>query len=426
MAKEVKTVSGPVDIALEVPGSKSITQRSFLCAALAEGESLLKGALFSEDTELLLSALKASGVGLKQESGLLKFVGVSGRPAFSSSERVFFGNNGTGSRFFLAYASLAGAGSVEVYGRPRLHERPMKPLLEALRKLGARITPLEKDGYLPVRIEPGTLRGGSLRLSTKESSQFLSALLLIGPYLEGGISIEVEDELVSAPYVELTLDVMRAFGAEVKREGRTFSVKEGTYSGRTYEVEGDASSASYFLIIPAVLGGRVRIKNLSLRSKQADVLLLKVLDEAGGRVYEDEGVVVEFSKEPETFEVDIRDAPDLFPTLCVLAVFCKGRSRIYGAPHLRYKECDRIGAMVRELKKCGVRIRELPDGAEVEGGVRVHGAELDTYDDHRIAMSLSVLGLAVPGVVIRDPECVAKSFPNFWDLLDLVREEGQK
>ena len=416
--KALKPLKGPVQVRLSLPGSKSLTQRALMCAALAEGESLLENPLLSEDTELLMAALSASGVRIKAAEEGLKIKGVGGKPAFSKA-RVFFGNNGTGSRFFLAYAALSKAGEALVYGKPRLHERPMGPLVEALRALGGQLEWVEREGFLPVKINPGTLKGKRVKLSAQKSSQFVSALLLIGPYLPGGLELEIVDEMVSTPYVNLTLRVMEAFGVGVERAPFGFRVPEGNYQARPYLIEGDASSASYFLILPALLGGEVVIENLPLDSVQADARLFSLLSEIGERVEkEGSGVKVTFKAPPQAFEIDLKESPDLFPTLCVLAAVAQGHSRIYGAPHLRYKECDRIAAMARELAKCGVPVRELPDGIEIEGGAHFTGAEIETYDDHRIAMALAILGLKVPGIVIRHPECVAKSFPDFWKFLE--------
>ena len=418
--REIRPLKGPVALKLRLPGSKSLTQRALLCAALAEGFSEIRNPLLSEDTELLAAALRVSGCAVELRDGSFTVSGIKGRPSFSGKE-IFFGNNGTGSRFFLAYAALTRKGEVVLYGKPRLHERPMGPLISALRDLGARVECLEREGYLPVRVSPGELSGGRIRLPATHSSQYISALLLIGPHLPGGLELEIEGEMVSTPYVELTFSVMRAFGAEVERIPGGFRVREGSYRGRPYEVEGDASSASYFLILPALLGGSVEVENLPPDSPQADTLLLKILSGIGGLVESaGGGVRVSFSERPRAFEVNLREAPDLFPTLCVLAAVAEGRSRIYGAPHLRYKECDRIAAMATELKKCGVSLTEFPDGIEIQGGTPLRGAEIETYDDHRIAMAFAVLGLAVPGMVIRNPACVAKSFPEFWDYLERV------
>ncbi len=421
--REIEPLKGPIRVSLSLPGSKSLTQRALLCAALAEGESVITNPLISEDTELLAHALACSGAEVELEKGRFRVKGIGGRPSFSAEAKVYFGNNGTGSRFFLAYAALSRAGEVLIYGKPRLHERPMGPLLEALRGLGARLECEEREGYLPVRVFPGEVSGGRVRLSAEKSSQFVSALLLVGPYLSGGLELEIAGEMVSTPYVELTLSVMRAFGAEVEKTPYGFRVSEGGYRARPYEVEGDASSASYFLILPALLGGSVTVENLSPDSPQADTLLLRILSKIGGRVEASgNGVRVTFSERPQAFEVNLKEAPDLFPTLCVLAAVAEGCTRIYGAPHLRYKECDRIAAMATELKKCGVSLKELPDGIEIQGGGNLRGAEIETYDDHRIAMALAVLGLAVPGMVIRNPACVAKSFPEFWDYLKIFYE----
>ncbi len=401
---------------LRVPSSKSLTQRAFICAALANGKSTIKNPLMSEDPSLLLSALEKTGVKTGFKDGVLEIEGV-GKSPLLSGERVYLGNNGTGTRFLLAYLSLGQGSFVEIYGKKRLHERPVAPLVEALRTLGAQIVCLEREGFLPLKILPGVLKGGKVSLPGNISSQFLSALLLIGPCLEGGLEIVVEDELLSGGYVEMTIEVMKKFGLEVEREKGSFRVKEGEYEPTFYEVPADASSSSYFLSLPLILGrGEVIIENYDRHSGQPDVALLSFLQEMGAKVESKEkGVKVSFSGRPRAAEFNLADCPDLFPTLCVLLAVAEGKGVIRGAPHLRYKETDRIKAMATELTKVGVFVEELPDGIIIEGREDFKKARIATYDDHRIAMAFAILGLRIGDLLIENPECVVKSYPEFWE-----------
>jgi len=406
---------------IRVPSSKSLTQRAFVCSALAEGKSRIINPLLSEDPRLLLSALEATGVNISSTGNVCEIKGVSGIPELSGS-KVFLGNNGTGTRFFIAYASLGKGSFVEVFGKERLHERPVAPLVNALRALSANIECLGREGYLPLRIKEGNLKGGKVKLPGNISSQFISALLLIGPYLEGGLTVEVEGELLSAGYVEMTIEVMKEFGVDVSREAGFFKVDEGFYQAREYEVPADASSSSYFLSIPLILGrGEVFIENYLANSSQPDVVLLSFLKEMGAEVVAYPlGVKVRFEGRPKACEFNVGDCPDLFPTLCILLACAEGEGRIYGAPHLRYKETDRIKAMATELKKLGVKVKELPDGIIIEGREDFEPSRIQTYDDHRIAMAFAILGLKSDGIVLENPACVEKSYPEFWEHLESV------
>jgi len=406
---------------LKVPSSKSLTQRAFICSALAEGKSRIINPLLSEDPRLLLSALEATGVKASFSDNILVIEGIAGKPNLSG-EKVYLGNNGTGARFFIAYASLGRGSFVEVYGKDRLHERPVAPLISALRTLSANIECLEREGYLPLRIYEGNPRGGKVSLPGNVSSQFISALLLIGPYLRGGLTIEVEGELLSAGYVDMTIEVMRHFGVDVERINGCFTVKEGFYQETDYEVPADASSSSYFLSIPLILGrGEVYIENYSATSSQPDVALLSFLREMGANIeVMPLGVKVSFEGRPKACEFNVGDCPDLFPTLCVLLACAEGKGIIRGAPHLRYKETDRIKAMATELKKLGVEVEELPDGIVIEGREDFKPARINTYDDHRIAMSFAILGLRCGNLIIENPACVEKSYPEFWEHLENI------
>lgn len=415
----VEPIDHPLDAKVRVPGSKSITQRAMLCAALAEGQSTLVGALHSEDPELLAGALSITGAQVERTQEGLLIEGVAGKPRLPGA-KVFMGNNGTGTRFFLAYAALGQGEDIVLTGTERLCERPVAPLIEALIAWEARISYLEKEGFLPVRIQGGGLSGGRVALSVAKSSQFLSALLLVGPYTKKLAEIELVSPLVSRPYVDLTITVMQAFGAEVEEEGEVFRVKQKPYRSQIYEVEGDASSASYFLAAAALVGGRVTVTNLPQNSLQGDAAFAGLLSRMGCEVSYENGVTVERPPEVALRAIDVNMGryPDLVPTLAVVAAKAKGKTVIRGVPHLRYKETDRLRAVATELRKCGVEVEELEDGLIIQGTDKLLGAEIETYDDHRIAMAFAILGLVAPGIVICNPGCVAKSFPNFWEVLE--------
>jgi len=424
--KRIEPLKDFEGLSLRLPSSKSLTQRGYLCAALASGESLIKNPLKSEDPELLKGALQATGVAFEKLGEDFLVRGLAGSPRLTG-ERVYLGNNGTGARFFLAYAALGKGDYLELYGKERLHERPMGPLISALRALGARIECLREEGFFPVKVGEGSLRSDRVKLPGGISSQFVSALLLIGPYLPSGLEIEIEGELFSKSYVEMTLEVMSHFGARVETTPYGFAVSPSSYQGRTYEVPADASSASYFLALPLILGkGRVKIENFHPQTKQADSVFLEMVRAFGGslKVFEPLGVEVSFEGRPKALSLNIKDSPDLFPTLAVIGAVAEGRTVLYGAPHLRYKETDRIRAVATELKKLGVTCEELPDGLIIYGSETFRPARIETYDDHRIAMAFAVLGLKAGPLEIENPQCVAKSFPDFWELLGRVYEDS--
>ncbi|MBO8143831.1 MAG: 3-phosphoshikimate 1-carboxyvinyltransferase [Thermodesulfobacterium sp.] len=417
--QEIKPLEKFEKISLKLPTSKSLTQRALICSALAEGVSKIIEPLKSEDTLLLKSALENIGIKIEEKGNVWE---VEGRwPPLLSGKRVFLGNNGTGARFFIALASLGRGSYVEIYGKPRLHERPMGPLIESLSKLSANIECLEKEGFLPVKIKESHVISQDIFLPGNISSQFISALLLIGPYLPKGLKLIVEGDLVSKAYIDLTLDVMKAFGVEVKFHENIFEVPNSSYRPTIYEVEADASTASYFLALPLILGkGKVVIENYNPFSKQGDVKFLEYIRKMGAKIemLNPLGVSIEFEGIPKGVEIDLSNTPDLFPTMCVLGAVAEEKMVLRGAPHLRYKETDRIKAMVTELRKLGVKAEELPDGAIIEGTQTFKSATINTYDDHRIAMSFAILGLKISSLKIENPQCVAKSFPDFWEYLE--------
>ena len=424
-ARPIVPLNKPVDADVEVVGSKSYTNRALVIAALARGESLLTGALFSDDTRFMADALRSMGASVEadEDANTIAVRGVNGHvPA--KSARCFVGNAGTAARFLPVVMAL-GRGVYDLDGVPRMRERPISPLLDALTSLGVRIECLEQAGCLPLRITGGAIRGGHVTIPGHISSQYISGLMMGAPYMPEGLTIDIEGDLVSRPYLEMTAQAMRDFGAQVAREGErrfVMSAQKG-YEGRTYRIEPDASAASYFFAAAAITGGRVRVKGLGTRSLQGDRALVHILARMGCRVVEGEDFTELFGPPDGKLagvEVDMADLSDVAQTLAVIAPFASSPTRVTGIGFIRRKETDRIGAVVRELNQLGVRAEEEADGFIVYPGEPKPG-EVATYEDHRMAMSFAVLGLKRHGIVIQDPDCVSKTFPSYFEVLETLR-----
>jgi len=413
----VDPAPGPVDATVTLPGSKSITNRALVCAALAEGTTVLRGVLHADDTVAMVEALRALGVEVTGTAHAeLTVVG-----GLCHGADVDARQSGTTARFLLPLLALADGVST-LDGDPQLRDRPMGPTFDALRAAGVRV---EADGgRLPATVA-GPLRGAALSLPGDTSSQFLSGLLLCGPALPEGLEVSLTTELVSRPYVDMTVAVMRAFGARVDHAvvagHDTWHVAPGGYRPTTYDVEPDASAASYAWAAAALTGGRVTVPGLSRRSLQGDVAFADVLGRMGAEVVaDDDALTVAAGERLRGIDVDMEPISDTVPTLAVVAACAEGPTTIRGVGFIRAKESDRIAAPVAELRRCGVGAEETADGLVVRPAP-LRPATFDTYRDHRMAMALSLLGLVAPGMAVRDPGCVAKTFPAWWDLLDALR-----
>jgi len=418
---EIQTVAS-VDAEVTVPGSKSLTQRALIAAGLADGESSLIGPLASEDTEYTSKALEQMGVTV-EHGETWKVHGRGGR-ILSPDGPIFLGNNGTATRFLTSVASL-GSGPFTIDGGPRMHERPIGPLLSALQGWGVDITSVKGTGCPPLAINGNGLAGGETVLPEGKSSQYLSSLLLVAPYARERAVLRVEGEVLSKPYVAMTLAVMADFGitVECSKDFSYFEVPQGSYKGREYRVEGDASGASYFWAAAAVTGGRVTVTNVPVPSLQGDAMLVPLLGRMGCNVTKTgDGLTVEGGDKLEGITVNMGDMPDVVPTLAVVAAFAHGTTTITNIAHLRVKECDRLSAVVTELTKMGADVEEFADKMVIhgKGGEDMHGAEIETYKDHRMAMCMAVAGLRIPGVKIAGEDCVVKSFPDFWERFGLL------
>lgn len=406
--------------AIRPPGSKSITNRALVCAALARGASRLTGALDSQDTRVMVAGLQALGIDVVADwpRAEIRVVGCGGViPAASAS--IDCAASGTTIRFLSAVCAL-GHGSFRLDGTPRMRQRPIGDLLDALASLGVAATAESPGGCPPVMITSSGLAGGAARVAGNVSSQFASGLALAAPCTRDGVTIEFVGRRVSVPYLEMTRRVMASFGAacEAIDEG-TWRIGPTGYRGVEYRIEPDASAASYFAAAAAITGGRVRIEGLGRSSMQGDTGFCDALANMGCRVEwhggSDEAVTVS-GRAASGIDIDMNAISDTVPTLAVVALFAAGPTTIRNVAHIRDKETDRIGDLVRELRRLGADVDERPDGLTVRPAP-LHSAELDTYDDHRMAMSLALAGLIVSGMVIRDPGCVAKTFPGYWRAL---------
>jgi 3-phosphoshikimate 1-carboxyvinyltransferase len=411
---------GALDARVRPPGSKSLTNRALLVAALAEGQSRLSGALASDDTRAMSRCLDALGCAVEPGPESWGVTGHAGRLR-APAEPLDTGNSGTTARFLTAAATLAD-GPVVIDGNARMRQRPIEELAAVLRALGAQVESLGAGGCPPLRVAGGGLAGGKAEIDARRSSQYVSAVLLAAPYARSDVELRLRDGvLVSAPYVELTLEVMRAFGAEAERSaGGDLRVRAGRrYQARDYAVEPDASAAAYPFCAAAIAGGRVRVEGIPNGSLQADLALLPILERMGCRVQRG-GDFVEV-RGPDAglrgVDVDMNDLPDAVLALAVVALFAEGPTHIRNVANLRIKETDRLAALETELRKLGARAQAHPDALEIEPGP-ARGAEIETYDDHRMAMSFALAGLRIPGVVIRDPSCVSKTWPEYFSVLE--------
>ena len=419
---EIKPVQH-INAIITVPGSKSITQRALIAAALADGRSTLLTPLASEDTAYTSAALKAMGITITPQADQWTVHGTGGQ-INTPDQEIFLGNNGTATRFLTSVAAL-GHGIFTISGEKRMEERPIAPLMQALAGWGVDIASIKGTGCPPLKITTNGIAGSRTTLPTGQSSQYLSSLLLVAPYARDQAILTVEGEVPSRPYVTMTLAVMRSFGINVTANDSLnhFEISQGSYQPQIYQVEGDASSASYFFAAAAVTGGTVTVSNVPEVSLQGDTALVKMLEEMGCTVAYGKGITVTGPKELRGIEVDMGDCPDVAPTLAVVASRARGRTIIKNIAHLRIKECDRINAMATELGKLGAKVTEKEDALIIEGlnaEAPMHGADIETYHDHRIAMCFGVAGLVVPGIRITNEQCVAKSFPDFWERFSLL------
>ncbi len=420
--RAITPLSRPPDATVRVPGSKSVTNRVLVAAALATGTSQLGGVLVADDTSAMIAGLRALGVTLDvgDDGTAVRVTGTGGRlPATSPSVDVRL--SGTTARFLAPVLTLV-RGNARLDGGEPFRLRPMGPSIDALRQLGADVVELGEAGHLPIEVTAPPAPAGRVRVAGDASSQFLSGLLLLAPALPDGLTIEVDTALVSQPYVELTERVLGWFGAEVHHpDPHTFVVPGSGYSAADVAIEPDASAASYLLAAAAITGGRVRVAGLTRDSNQGDAGFAHVLARMGAEVVvDDEGTEVQGTGRLEGIEVDLGAMSDTAQTLAAVAVFADSPTRITGIGFIRAKETDRLAAVATELRRLGIETIEEPDGLLIHPG-RPEPGTVSTYNDHRMAMSFALLGLVVPGIEIADPDCVDKTFPRYFEVLEELR-----
>ena len=419
---QIIPIHHPLNATVRVPGSKSLTNRALLIASLANGTTRLTNALFSDDSCYFAKALQTLGfdIQLDEANQEMTVTGLGGH-ILSKKADLYIGNAGTAARFLSAFLTL-GNGEYVVDGDSRMKERPIQDLIEALNQLGVELE--AKNNCPPVEIFARGLPGGKTKIAGNISSQFLSALLMVAPYARSAIEIEVTTELNSKPYVDMTIGVMQDFGVEVERDGyKRFTIQPSSFFPLTsYSIESDASAASYFFAASAICGGTVRLENISRQSKQGDIRFLDILQGMGCVIQEGEDMIeVTGTATLIGVDIDMRDIPDTAQTLAVVAPFGSSPTRIRGIASARVKETDRVHATCTELARLGVRVDEHEDGMTIYPCEAIQPAIIQTYNDHRMAMAFSLVGLRSEGVTIENPSCVSKTFPNFFDVLDTLR-----
>jgi len=435
----VKPFTRPARGNAAVPGSKSLTNRAMLLAALCEGTVTLSGALLSEDTEIMAEALRRLGFDVEEEEDkcVIRVTGRGGNILATDAD-LFVGLAGTAARFLTALCCAARRGTFKIDGIPQMRKRPMKGLIEALRTLGADIRCLGEEGFFPIEIEASGLRGGPVMIDARESSQMLSALLMVAPLADNPVVVRPEGG-VRRPFVAMTMRQMLEFGIGTSGRldsGESISVKQGSYvSPGDYHVEPDATAASYFAALPLVTGGSLGLTGLKAASSslQGDIRFLDVLERCGISITADKGglrISHERGSKRSGTNAEFSLFSDTFLTLAAISPLLSGTTAIHGVAHTRKQETDRVAGMARELRRLGQEIVETEDSIEIKPKPLRPGMTVETYGDHRFAMSFAILGChdlrgdGSPWLSIANPACSAKTFPGFFDLLESIRAKS--
>ena len=414
--KKAERISGVVN----APPSKSFTHRAFLIASLAQGHSKIKYPLYSEDTNSTLDCCRAFGADIDASFDECLINGTKGK--FNTPNDVLdVKNSGTTIRLISSAAALAPNFTI-LTGDGSLRTRPMQDLIEALHKIGVSILSSRDNGRAPIIIRGG-IKGGTTSIPGDISSQFISSILITAPYADQAVDLEIRGKFISQPYVDITIDIMKEFGVEVAvLNDNRFHVEPQKYKGTEYIVEGDYSSASYLIAAAASLKSDLTIKNLNINSKQGDKLILDIVKDMGSKVnLKDNEVNIRGKGELQGTDVNLKNTPDLLPTVAALGAMAEGNTTIYGAEHARFKETDRIHACAQELSKLGVNVTENKDGLTIEGGAK--GGMVDSHNDHRMVMALYLIGLKVGGVKIRNASVYDVSFPDFPEVMEKITDK---
>ena len=426
---EIVPFGGPVDAVVVPPGSKSITNRALLAAALATGTSTLRGVLFADDTEAMIDCVRSLGavVSLTENATTISVTGIGGDLSGCSST-FFARQSGTTARFLASVLAL-GDTPLRLDADDAMRRRPMNDVFAAIERLGVKVSFDQVAGHLPAVVQ-GPIQGSGempvITIDASVSSQFTSGLLLAAPCMPEGLKIHIDGDVVSRPYLDMTITVMASFGVDVEQpDDRTFVVPTGGYLARDYEVEPDASAASYFFAAAAICGGTVRVDGLGSHSMQGDIRFVDVLADMGAKVVVDESSITVTGVALHGVSADFSQISDTAQTAAAVAVFAEGPTTISGIGFIRKKETNRVAAVVSELRRLGVDATEDEDGFTVIPGP-VHPATIETYDDHRMAMSMALIGYANSGVSISDPNCVRKTFPTYFEEMERLRPGGLK
>ncbi|MFL2916337.1 MAG: 3-phosphoshikimate 1-carboxyvinyltransferase [Nitrospinia bacterium] len=410
---EIRPVEN-IQTTVTIPGSKSYTNRALLIAGLTDGECRLEKPLVSDDTKYMIRALKAFGVPVQEEQEAFIVSGKGGKLSTPDGD-IFIGNAGTAMRFLTTFSALA-PGKIRLDGDERMRERPVADLLDCLTLMGVHAVSGNNNGCPPIDIAGEEVsKGGEVELAGEKSSQYLTSILLSAPYFKKDTCINIKGDLTSKSYADITIDIMKTFGVEIENEKyQHFKVKAGDrYKAQTYQVESDWSSASYFLAAAAVTGGEVTLTDINTQSVQGDAQFTSILEKMGCQIEKKAKSIHIKGKPLHGITINMNNMPDVVQTLAVTALFAKGETVIKGIGNLRIKETDRIAALTKELTRLGAEVKAGEDYLIVKPGDYT-GAEIETYNDHRMAMSFAVAGLKIPGILIKNPNCVEKSFPDFF------------
>lgn len=415
---ELKPLLKSIQADVSIPGSKSYTNRALFIAAMSGLKVKITNPLISDDTRAMIDCLKILGVNILEEKNSIE---VSGNLKNISHRSYNLNANlsGTTLRFILALSTII-PGIKTLSGKEELNKRPIEDLVSGLTQLGAKIEYLEKKGYPPVRVVSSKLNPGTIKIKGSISSQYISAILMVAP-LVGDVNIEVVDPQVSTPYIDMTIDTMKKFGVNVRNDNyKKYSIlSDQKYITKKYSIEGDLSSAGYFLAIAALTKSTITLENINPRSKQADIRFAKILEDMGNRIISGKNQITIIGKEIKPVSVDMADCPDQVQTLAVLLSFAKGLTKISGIQSLRIKETDRIFALTKELKKMGIKTSSAKDVLTIYGG-SPKAAQIETHGDHRMAMSFAIVGTKLSGMRIVDPDVVNKTFPEFFEKLNSI------
>lgn len=413
---------GNMDVKVDSPPSKAHTLRALIISSLAAGKSVIRKPLLGQDQLNVIECLKKLGVRIEKEADTVSVWGTGGKYQPAGDE-LNVGESGVGMNFLTSVACLSER-SVVITGTKRITERPIGDVVAGLRQLGCSIEYLDKEGFPPIRVQGGGIKGGNTRMKGQKTSQYFSSVAISSPYAENPVTIECMDKMTERPYFDITLQMMREFGAETEnRDYKQIKIpNDKRYSPREMTIEGDYSSASFFFLAGAICGSKVTVRGLNPDTKQGDKAFLALLEKMGcvvsRRAGTAEGACIRGGG-LRAIEQDMSDLPDLVPPLAIAAAFARGTSRLTNIGHLRHKESDRLAVLASQLSKMGISAACDESSLVIKGSPKIHGAVIDPNNDHRIAMSFAVAGLVTGEQAIQDEMCVAKSFPDFWERFEV-------